>query len=128
MQRNQRGTRPEVAVRSAVHRRGLRFRKNRRPERSLRCEADIVFLRERVAVFIDGCFWHGCPLHGHRPQTNAHYWHAKIGRNVERDARNVEALQQNGWCVVRAWEHEDASNVADRIFQVVCDRRREVCR
>jgi DNA mismatch endonuclease, patch repair protein len=79
-----------------------------------------------VAVFVDGCFWHGCPVHGHRPQTNARYWHAKIGGNVERDARNVGALQQSGWQVVRAWEHEDPSDVADRVFRVVSDRRSEL--
>jgi DNA mismatch endonuclease (patch repair protein) len=123
MRGNQRGTRPERAIRSSVHRLGLRFRKDCRPIPGLRCEADIVFSRERIAVFIDGCFWHGCPLHGHVPQRNSAYWQAKIARNQQRDARNAAALVEAGWAVIRAWEHENPVDVAARVEACVMERR-----
>jgi DNA mismatch endonuclease (patch repair protein) len=110
-----RDTAPERRVRSQLHRVGLRFRKNCRPIAGLRCEADVVFPSERVAVFVDGCFWHGCPEHGHLPGRNSAYWRAKIERNVERDGRNGRALAEAGWLVVRAWEHEDPAAVASRV-------------
>jgi DNA mismatch endonuclease (patch repair protein) len=115
---------PEVAVRSILHRLGLRFRKHRRPLPGLACQADAVFPTERVAVFVDGCFWHGCPAHGHRPRRNADYWRAKIERNAARDRRNDRLLAEAGWAVVRAWEHEDPALVADRVAAVVQARRR----
>src|SRR4051794_10611396 len=99
-----RDTRPEIAVRSALHRRGLRFRKHRRPIADIRCEADIVFPRERIAVFVDGCFWHGCPRHGRVPRTNRDYWEVKLAANVRRDQLNTARLEQAGWAVVRVWE------------------------
>jgi DNA mismatch endonuclease (patch repair protein) len=108
-------TRPEIAVRSELHRRGLRFYKNRRPVRDFLCEADIVFPRARVAVFVDGCFWHGCPDHGTRPASNSGYWNAKIDGNTARDRRNDEWLRSNGWLIVRGWEHEPAGRIADRV-------------
>jgi DNA mismatch endonuclease (patch repair protein) len=108
-------TRPEVAVRSAVHALGLRFRKHVAPLRGLRCRADLVFARQRVAVFVDGCFWHGCPAHGVSPTTNSSYWQAKLGGNVDRDRRNEVALADAGWTVVRIWEHEDAREAALRV-------------
>lgn len=108
-------TRPEIAVRRELHRRGRRFFKNRRPVHDLRCEADIVFPRARVAVFVDGCFWHGCPDHGTRPASNSIYWNAKIDRNTARDRRNDEWLRSTGWLIVRGWEHEPATQIADRV-------------
>ena len=108
-------TRPEIAVRRELHRRGLRFFKNRRPVHGLRCEADIVFPRARVAVFVDGCFWHGCPEHGTRPASNSSYWNAKIDQNTARDRRNNEWLRSTGWLIVRGWEHEPATHIADRV-------------
>jgi DNA mismatch endonuclease, patch repair protein len=117
------GTRPEVRVRSVLHRRGFRFRKNARPLPSLRCRPDVVFAAERVAVFIDGCFWHGCPTHARTPKRNAAYWDAKIERNQARDARNDAELVAAGWTVVRAWEHEDAAAIADRAAEAVLARR-----
>lgn len=110
-----RDTRPEVAVRSALHRRGLRFFKNARPVAGLRCSADVVFPRQRIAVFIDGCYWHRCPIHGTRPMTNAGYWSAKLDRNVARDRRNDAALAEEGWQVMRFWEHDDPAAVAERV-------------
>lgn len=117
------GTRPEMAVRSAVHRLGMRFRKHRRPVPMIRCVADLIFPTERVAVFVGGCYWHRCPDHGTRPRTNSEYWDAKLDRNVARDRRNDGALAAAGWTVVRAWEHEPADEVAARIAAVVRARR-----
>ena len=119
-----RDTQPEAAVRALLHRQGLRFRKHERPLSGLRCEADIVFRRQRVAVFIDGCFWHGCPEHGRVPTTNTPYWDSKIGRNVARDRRNDEVLANAGWIIIRAWEHEPVEAVAARIAAVVHKRGR----
>jgi DNA mismatch endonuclease (patch repair protein) len=84
---------------------------------------DVAFPRQRVAVFVDGCFWHGCPEHGVRPRTNPSYWEPKIARNRARDARNDEELEAAGWIVVRVWEHEDADDAATRIVKVVKARR-----
>ena len=112
-------TRPELAIRSELHRRGNRFRKTVAPVKGLRCRADIVFARARVAVFIDGCFWHRCPEHGTSPRTNGDYWQIKLDRNVARDLRNNDALAASGWAVVRVWEHEDVADAADRIEAVL---------
>ncbi len=117
-----RDTTPEIALRSILHRQGLRFRKHRRPLATLRCDADIVFARERVAVFIDGCFWHGCPAHGRSPKRNSEYWDAKISRNKARDARNNRALADAGWHVIRVWSHEDMERVALDIRRAVLSR------
>ena len=99
------GTKPEAALRSALHRKGLRFRKNREAIAGLRCRPDVLFPSERLAVFVDGCFWHGCPQHGTTPQTNGGYWHAKLELNRRRDAAQSAALEAAGWTVVRIWEH-----------------------
>lgn len=114
-------TRPEVALRSAVHRLGLRYRKHHPPITGYRCRADLVFPKERVAVFHDGCYWHGCPEHGVQPRTNSAYWAKKIRGNVERDRRNDAALLAAGWTVVRVWEHENPADAAARVEQVVRD-------
>jgi DNA mismatch endonuclease (patch repair protein) len=107
-------TRPEVAIRSALHRAGLRFLKNSRPESGLP-RADVLFPRARLAVFIDGCFWHCCPEHGTSPRTNGAYWRAKLDGNVARDRRNDAALADAGWNVVRIWEHEEPSGASQRV-------------
>ena len=108
MQANRRtDTKPEVQLRSALHRAGYRFRKDMRVDTSeLRVRPDIVFTRLRVAVFVDGCFWHVCPLHGREPTRNEWYWTPKLRRNVERDRQSDAALGAAGWSVVRVWEHE----------------------
>jgi len=108
-------TRPEQEVRSLLHWMGLRFRKHMRPLDHLRCNADIVFPRERVAVFVDGCFWHRCPQHGHVPARNPGYWQEKLERNSDRDRRNTKALREAGWLVLRYWEHEPMEDVAKDI-------------
>lgn len=117
MRRNpRRDTAPEIALRSELHRRGLRFRKDlplRVPGRVVR--PDVAFTRDRLAVFVDGCFWHACPIHGNQPRANTDYWRPKLARNVARDRAVDSALQAAGWRVLRAWEHEPPPSVADRV-------------
>lgn len=99
-------TRPEVDLRSALHRLGLRFRKDHRVQAGdVRVKVDVAFTRRRLAVFVDGCYWHSCPEHGHVPIANAQYWPAKLARNRARDRRVNEALRRGGWIVLRLWEH-----------------------
>lgn len=100
-------TKPEVALRSELHRRGLRFRKDHpiRVEGRRPIRPDVVFTRARVAVFVDGCFWHRCPKHGNDPRSNSSYWGPKLARNVERDREVNTRLAAAGWRVVRIWEH-----------------------
>jgi DNA mismatch endonuclease (patch repair protein) len=119
----QRDTTPEKALRSELHGRGLRFRVHRAPLRSLRSRADIVFGPARVAVYVDGCFWHCCPIHGTMPKANAEFWSEKLTRNRERDAETDRVLGCHGWEVVRVWEHEDVAVAADRVEQIVRGRR-----
>lgn len=109
-------TRPEMAVRSELFKRGLRFRVDLPVEVDGRSpRPDIVFTRSRVAVFIDGCFWHRCPEHFRRPKSNQEYWDPKIARNVERDRQQDQRLKRAGWKVLRVWEHEPPEEAADRI-------------
>ena len=96
----------EKQLRSALHRQGLRFRVGRKPERELRCKADIVFGPAKVCIFVDGCYWHGCPHHFTPPRTNRGWWIEKITDNMKRDGRQSEALAARGWLVVRVWEHD----------------------
>lgn len=110
-----RDTKPEMAVRRAAHAQGLRYRVDSRPLSSLNRRADLVFTRAKVAVFIDGCYWHGCPEHGTAARSNAGYWSTKIARNKDRDAETDRLLDDAGWTVVRAWEHESADAVLSRI-------------
>ena len=101
-------TKPEVALRRALHRQGYRFRKDYRLDlaEGKRVRPDIAFTARRVAVFVDGCFWHACPEHGGKPAKNTWYWEPKLQRNVERDRLADAALSAAGWDVVRVWEHE----------------------
>lgn len=110
-----RNTRPEMALRSALHRMGMRFRLHRSPVRDVRRSADLVFPRARLAVFVDGCYWHGCPDHATWPRTNADFWEAKILSNRARDRHTDEVLALNGWRVLRVWEHEDPDDAATRV-------------
>jgi DNA mismatch endonuclease, patch repair protein len=118
-----RDTAAEVAIRRELHRRGHRYRVDLRPSDRLRTRADIVFTRWRVAVFIDGCFWHGCPEHWTAPKANAAWWRQKIETNVARDRRTDTALTAQGWLVVRIWEHEDVRAAVARIEIALDDRR-----
>ena len=100
-------TKPEIALRSALHRQGYRFRKDLRLvlNEGVKVRPDIAFTARRVAVFVDGCFWHACPEHGSKPRANEWYWGPKLVRNVERDQLNDTSLKLAGWTVVRLWEH-----------------------
>ena len=100
-------TKPELALRHALHRLGYRYRKDYRLDLDggRRVRPDIAFTARKVAVFVDGCFWHACPEHGSKPRANEWYWGPKLVRNVERDRINDAALILAGWTVVRLWEH-----------------------
>lgn len=116
MQRQrQRDTAVELAIRRELHRRGFRFRADYRMEQSMRTRGDIVFTRRRVVVFVDGCFWHGCPEHATAPKTNAIWWREKLDANVARDRRVDMELTDLGWTVVRIWEHESVADGVERI-------------
>ncbi|OKI33443.1 very short patch repair endonuclease [Saccharothrix sp. CB00851] len=115
-----RDTRAELALRSALHAVGLRYRVGTRPIKEVRRTADVVFTKAKVAVFVDGCFWHGCPEH-YRPAkgANAEFWRAKIDGNRRRDSDTDERLRRAGWEIVRVWEHEDPVVAAARIAKAV---------
>jgi DNA mismatch endonuclease (patch repair protein) len=110
-----RDTTPERALRSALHGLGLRFRVDARPVPTIPRRADVVLRGDRVAVFLDGCFWHGCPIHFRAPSTNADYWTAKIAGNRTRDAATGALLEAAGWVIVRVWEHESTDVAARRV-------------
>jgi DNA mismatch endonuclease (patch repair protein) len=114
-----RDTGPEMAVRRLVHAMGMRYLVNSRPVASERSTADLLFRGPRVAVFIDGCYWHGCPLHYRAPASHADYWRDKVARNRARDARTDERLAAEGWIVLRFWEHEAPLAVAEAIKATV---------
>jgi DNA mismatch endonuclease (patch repair protein) len=115
-----RDTRPEMTLRRVLHRNGMRYRVHRRPLHGLARNADIVFSAAKVAVFVDGCFWHGCPDHGRREhRTNGWYWPDKIASNAARDRDTDRRLQLAGWTPVRVGEHEDSEEAARRIAVVV---------
>jgi DNA mismatch endonuclease (patch repair protein) len=120
MQSNRsRDTAPEVALRSALHRRGLRFRKHVRPVPGVACTVDVLFPTERLALFIDGCYWHSCPQHASSPITNGEWWRAKLAATRERDLRNTQTLNDAGWTVLRIWEHEEVEAAATRVSEVL---------
>ena len=102
---------------------GFRYRVNWPPIKGLRRSADIVFVGAKVAVFVDGCFWHSCPQHGTMPKKNVDYWGPKLVRNTERDRQTDELLLTAGWLPVRVWEHEDPEEVADRVAATVRERQ-----
>lgn len=109
----------ELTFRSLLHKRGLRFRVHLRVLERSRRTVDVAFTGPCVAVFIDGCFWHGCPIHGSTPKNNAAWWRDKIDANIARDRNTDARLIEVGWAVVRVWEHEDLSGAADRVEALV---------
>ena len=113
----------EMSVRSALHRRGFRFRIHRRLIPGSTREVDIVLPRYRLAILVDGCFWHGCPIHGTQAKANAEFWEHKIKQNQERDTNTTEQLQAAGWRVIRVWEHEDPETIAQGIYDIVVKRK-----
>ncbi len=113
-------TSPEIALRSALHRRGIRFRKDypiRLDGKLIR--PDIVFTKRRIAVFVDGCFWHSCPDHGRQPAANNGYWSPKLTGNAQRDKQQTMLLRNAGWTVVRFWEHEDTNDVVVQLLGIL---------
>jgi DNA mismatch endonuclease, patch repair protein len=116
-----RDTLPEVAVRRLLHASGMRYRVNVPVPGMPRRTIDIVFSKARIAIFMDGCFWHGCPQHATQPKANAEWWRTKLDKNIARDVETTEHLRAEGWTVLRFWEHEAPGEVAARIAGVVTD-------
>lgn len=114
-----RDTKPERLIRRLVHANGLRYRVAAKPLPDLRRTADMVFRSAKVAVFIDGCYWHGCPVHYVSPKTNPGYWSDKVARNIARDRDTDQRLAEAGWTVLRFWEHEPPTDCASAIESVV---------
>lgn len=112
----------EMAVRRILHAEGVRYRVDFRPLPDERFRVDIGWRKYKLAVFIDGCFWHGCPDHGTLPKSNSGWWSAKLQANSQRDRRTVETLRSRGWTVLRFWEHEDPDNVASTIRKHLMQR------
>ena len=118
-----RNTKPELNLRSELHRRGLRYRVDFAPLKGVRRRADVVFPGRRVAVFVDGCFWHVCPEHSSWPKNNARWWREKLQENQRRDRDTDRKLQDAGWVTVRVWEHEDPVDAAERVIRVLSRRQ-----
>lgn len=120
-----RDTGPEVALRSALHARGLRFRKDHRLDlgEGRRVRPDVVFPKLRLAVFVDGCFWHGCQEHRSLPTSNAAFWRKKIEGTRQRDRQQVAWLEAAGWTVVRVWEHDLPDPAVQTIVELVDELR-----
>lgn len=117
----QRDTVPETRLRRELHARGLRYRVDY-PIPVPRRRADIVFTRQQVAVFVDGCYWHGCPQHSSVPKNNAEWWRRKLDANIERDRDTDRRLEEADWLVIRVWEHEHVEKAADRVEAAVSFR------
>ncbi|MEV4995323.1 very short patch repair endonuclease [Streptomyces niveus] len=118
-----RDTAPEVAVRKLLHASGLRYRVNARVPDMPRRTVDVMFTKAKVAVFVDGCFWHGCPLHATQPKANAEWWREKLDKNMARDKETSAHLEAAGWTVLRFWEHESPVHMADEIAETVIRNR-----
>jgi DNA mismatch endonuclease (patch repair protein) len=118
-----RDTPGELRIRRILHGRGLRYSVDVPPLRTSKRRADIVFRPARVAVFVDGCFWHCCPLHRTQPKKNAAWWRAKLAANVRRDSDTNRELRSAGWRVVRVWAHEDPEQAAAKVQLAVAGRR-----
>lgn len=107
-------TKPEVALRKALWNNGLRYRlKNKLPGRP-----DLYFPGKKIAIFVDGCFWHGCPEHCNMPETNSSFWKKKLSKNKERDKFVNQTLEDEGWCVIRFWEHEIKNDLEDCVKRI----------
>jgi DNA mismatch endonuclease, patch repair protein len=119
-----RDTIPEKALRSALHKKGLRYRIDAKPIKDLNRRADIVFRSPKVAIFVDGCFWHGCPIHGTQAKANAGFWKNKIKQNQIRDEDTNKRLKKAGWRVVRVWEHENPEKAAKKINNIILKRKK----
>ncbi len=118
----QRDTTAEMRIRRRLHAMGLRYRVDHPVLERPRRRTDLAFTRARVAVFVDGCFWHGCPDHGTWPKANADFWREKIETNRRRDLDTNQRLETEGWKVIRVWEHEDPEKAANQIAKAVRSR------
>lgn len=116
-------TKPELALRRALHALGLRYRVCARPLPDVRSTADVVFRPARVAVEVRGCFWHGCPEHYRAPSAHGSYWAEKVRRNQRRDEENARRLRDAGWVLEVVWEHEDPVGASRRVADLVRGRR-----
>jgi DNA mismatch endonuclease (patch repair protein) len=116
-------TKPELALRRRLHAAGLRYRVDYPPLSGVRRRADLVFTRQRVAVFVDGCFWHSCPKHATLPKANAQWWADKLEKNRIRDIETDRLLADAGWTVIRVWEHEDPEDAASLVEHAVRQSR-----
>ena len=114
-----RDTKLELSIRRDLHARGYRFRVDHRLEPSIRVRGDIVFTKRKLVVFVDGCFWHGCPEHATAPKNNADWWREKLAANVARDSRANNELRGLGWTVLRVWEHESTEVAVERILRAL---------
>lgn len=119
----QANTTAEMSIRRCLHAMGFRYRVDKVVLRSPRRKSDICFANLKIAIFIDGCFWHGCPRHGTMPKRNRKFWRKKINTNRARDRDTTKRLRNCGWSVIRIWEHEDPSAAAERIAQVINQKR-----
>ena len=113
----------EIQVRRLLHSRGYRYRVDHPLPGITRSRPDLVFPTERVAIYLDGCFWHSCPIHATTPVSGREWWVAKLAANVERDRRHGRELESAGWVAARFWEHEPPSEIVDRIVDLVIARR-----
>ena len=119
------GTKAERALWEKLRSLRLVFETNQRPIPQLRREADVLFRQEKVAIFVDGCFWHGCPTHGTQAKANADFWQSKIERNKARDAETNIILSEDGWLVIRVWEHVDPEEASQRIQEILTNRQKQ---
>src|SRR4051794_4650339 len=119
-------TKPELELRRELHRRGLRYRVQLKVPGNRRRTIDIAFPRARLAVYVDGCFWHGCPEHHVRPRANQEWWRWKIESNQARDQDTVRLLLDHGWTVLRIWEHEPVEDAAKRVARAYRQRLDEL--
>jgi DNA mismatch endonuclease (patch repair protein) len=118
-----RDTRPEILLRKALSKRGLRYRVDYAPLEGVCSKADVVFPRLRLAIFVHGCFWHGCPDHSRPTKSNTKWWADKIDANCRRDQETADSLEAAGWRVERIWEHESPEDAADRITGLLANLR-----
>lgn len=123
----QKGTDAEIALRRALYRRGLRYRIDYEVMKKPRRVADVAFPGLRIAIFVDGCFWHGCPEHATWPKQNAEFWRQKIEANRDRDADTNSRLLDAGWTVLRFWEHESPIRAAESVAQTVAMAKAKRC-
>ena len=121
MLQGRRDTRPELALRKLLHAAGLRYRVNLKVPGAPRRTMDVAFPRQKVAIFVDGCFWHGCPEHCVPPKNNAEWWAAKLEANRSRDADTTALLRGQDWRVIRFWEHEEAVDMARRVRSLLVE-------